>query len=315
MSPPPSRDILAAYQRSGVSWQAVDREAVREAIDIAIAAGVVFTERLAIMDLHYWIDRQSVRPYRYYAPRWKWGPKRVYNLFRRVGVFGAREHEGAGREHEGASGEQDEAKNARNQRAKEQKGAEREHKGASGEQYTSSSSLSPSGEEKKNPSDDAGADAPKRRRRPREKVQPPLTDDDRRLADALYRRIRDNDPGAKPPNLDTWAEEIGRLHRLDGRSYEEIEAIIEWCQRDPFWRSNILSASKLRKQFPTLRMQQQRGRNGSTAAHTGASVNLGGPSQERKSTWEDLADEVDRELDRKRRQRVEADVPSPSSGS
>ena len=49
--------------------------------------------------------------------------------------------------------------------------------------------------------------------------------------------------------------------RLDKRKPERIEAVIRWCQQDPFWQSNILSAETLRKQFDRLelRMQNQNG--------------------------------------------------------
>jgi hypothetical protein len=37
-----------------------------------------------------------------------------------------------------------------------------------------------------------------------------------------------------------------------GGDVAEVERIIDWCQRDSFWRSNVLSPSKLRKQFTQL---------------------------------------------------------------
>lgn len=49
-----------------------------------------------------------------------------------------------------------------------------------------------------------------------------------------------------------WAVDIERLHRLDGQSWEDIEAVVRWCQADDFWQNNILSGSKLRKQWVTL---------------------------------------------------------------
>jgi len=40
--------------------------------------------------------------------------------------------------------------------------------------------------------------------------------------------------------------------RIDGRKANDIKAVIEWCQKDDFWYKNILSCSKLRKQFDQL---------------------------------------------------------------
>ena len=77
-----------------------------------------------------------------------------------------------------------------------------------------------------------------------------------RLATLLAQRMVDNDSKARLPNTDTakhnWQDSIEKLNRIDGRSWQEIEDVINWCQDDDFWKSNILSASKLRKQFPQL---------------------------------------------------------------
>jgi len=76
--------------------------------------------------------------------------------------------------------------------------------------------------------------------------------DEFRHAKLLYDLILGNDPKAKKPNMQNWTNEIDKLHRLDKRSFEEIEAVIRWCQKDDFWHTNILSAGKLRSQFQQL---------------------------------------------------------------
>lgn len=58
-------------------------------------------------------------------------------------------------------------------------------------------------------------------------------------------------------NLDSWANDLRLLHEMDGRSVEDIKAVFIWANRDQFWRTNILSASKLRTQFPKLYAQRQ----------------------------------------------------------
>lgn len=90
------------------------------------------------------------------------------------------------------------------------------------------------------------------------------------LATRLLELILANDPKAKKPKLERWAEDIDKLHRLDKRSYEEIEGVMVWAQNDSFWRSNILSASSLRKQFAKLKLQME-GTNGN-----GKQANIGG---------------------------------------
>lgn len=52
-----------------------------------------------------------------------------------------------------------------------------------------------------------------------------------------------------------WADPIDRLHRIDGRSWPHIQRVLEWSQRHSFWRKNIASGEKLRKQFETLVQQ------------------------------------------------------------
>lgn len=85
-----------------------------------------------------------------------------------------------------------------------------------------------------------------------------------RLASLLYERILTNDPKAKKPKFQEWAHIIDLLIRKDERDPQKIQAVIEWCQQDEFWRSNILSARKLREKFPelSLKMKRKRKRRG-----------------------------------------------------
>ena len=53
-------------------------------------------------------------------------------------------------------------------------------------------------------------------------------------------------------NIEKWAEDINKLFRIDGRTYEQIRFMIKWTQQDQFWSQNILSASKLREKFNDL---------------------------------------------------------------
>jgi len=92
-----------------------------------------------------------------------------------------------------------------------------------------------------------------------------------RLASRLYDRIALNNPKFKKPNFQTWAVHVDRMIRIDNRTPDEIEAVIDWCQQDSFWDSNILSTQKLRKQFDRLwiEMQKKKGLNATspTMAH------------------------------------------------
>lgn len=72
------------------------------------------------------------------------------------------------------------------------------------------------------------------------------------LSKLLYDKILVNNPNHKMPNLQEWAKHIDYMIRIDKRRPVDIVAIIQWCQSDSFWWSNILSTLKLRKQFDTL---------------------------------------------------------------
>lgn len=69
--------------------------------------------------------------------------------------------------------------------------------------------------------------------------------------------IEDN--GSRRPMVsDSWLSDMERLNRIDERSWEQITKAIEWCQADDFWRGNIMSPGKLRKQYDQLRLAAQR---------------------------------------------------------
>jgi len=73
------------------------------------------------------------------------------------------------------------------------------------------------------------------------------------LAEKLSGLIVQNNPKAKiPKKIDSWAEVIDKMTRIDGHEPFEIEKVIVWCQADNFWMSNILSAEKLREKFAQL---------------------------------------------------------------
>lgn len=65
--------------------------------------------------------------------------------------------------------------------------------------------------------------------------------------------------GSKPPSRTQRNRDAVRLMLdRDGRTVEQIENAIRWCQADSFWRSNILSAAKLREKYDQLRLAAQR---------------------------------------------------------
>lgn len=85
----------------------------------------------------------------------------------------------------------------------------------------------------------------------------PIRDDVTRILDLLDEEIVRNGskrPGRTKANIDAARLLIDK----DGRSVDQIERAIRWCQADPFWRSNILSMVKLREKYDQLRLAAQR---------------------------------------------------------
>ena len=80
-----------------------------------------------------------------------------------------------------------------------------------------------------------------------------------RLSELLYSLILKNNPNAKKPNINNWSDHIRLAMECDKRTSLELEAVIRWCQSDPFWLVNILSTKKLREKFDQLWLKMKQG--------------------------------------------------------
>jgi hypothetical protein len=77
------------------------------------------------------------------------------------------------------------------------------------------------------------------------------------LLDLLDERITAN--GGKTPSRTKKNRDAARLILdADGLTVEQVSAAIVWATADEFWRSNILSMSKLREKYEQLRLAAQR---------------------------------------------------------
>lgn len=81
--------------------------------------------------------------------------------------------------------------------------------------------------------------------------------DELKLARFLKVCIKENKPDAefKDSILQGWAADIDKLIRIDKAKVNEIAEVIEWCQKDDFWKTNVLSGASLRKQYLRLSMK------------------------------------------------------------
>ncbi|WP_256243594.1 Replication protein O [Bacillus sp. V3B] len=76
----------------------------------------------------------------------------------------------------------------------------------------------------------------------------------------LLHNIRKNNEAFKEPDLQKWSNDIRLMMDRDNRTKEQIAYLIDWCQQDSFWKSNILSPAKLRKQFDQLVIKAEKGK-------------------------------------------------------
>lgn len=74
------------------------------------------------------------------------------------------------------------------------------------------------------------------------------------LAERLHKWILRNKPDRKIQEnwKERWAEDIDKMHRIDGRNWRQIAGAIDWSQRDDFWHQNILSGANLRKHYDRI---------------------------------------------------------------
>lgn len=99
----------------------------------------------------------------------------------------------------------------------------------------------------------------KERRRERERTPPPP--EATSLAELLAKYLRSYDAKAKiPDDLSSWAWDVNKLLKLDGRTPEEVRMILRWIfkESDGFWIANVRSGATLRKKFETLVAQRKR---------------------------------------------------------
>lgn len=56
----------------------------------------------------------------------------------------------------------------------------------------------------------------------------------------------------KKSNMQKWADDMRKLIELDKVDKHLAKQVMDWVTHDPFWRTNVLSAKKLREKFASL---------------------------------------------------------------
>lgn len=78
------------------------------------------------------------------------------------------------------------------------------------------------------------------------------------LAMYLFSKIKENNPDHKKltdSQKQKWADHIRLMIERDKRTPQQIHNMIDWCQADDFWKTNILSTAKLRKQYDAMKVK------------------------------------------------------------
>jgi hypothetical protein len=80
------------------------------------------------------------------------------------------------------------------------------------------------------------------------------------LCELLGSEIHRHSPKAKPAVSSTaWRDDMRKLLELDGRTVDEIRAVIVHAQRDPFWQSRAARPEKVGQHFDTIAAQMRSG--------------------------------------------------------
>lgn len=88
------------------------------------------------------------------------------------------------------------------------------------------------------------------------------TADDLTAAQWMYRKVLEVIPTAQTPSWYAWANDIRLMRNALNVTHKEICEVFQWANADDFWQDNILSPSKLRKQWSTLKARMNKpGRN------------------------------------------------------
>lgn len=97
--------------------------------------------------------------------------------------------------------------------------------------------------------------------RPDAAIQTPKGDkwgtcDDLKAAEWIFSKVAVVAPTAREPNWPCWSNDIRLMRNALKISHREICELFEWANADHFWQTNVMSPSKLREKWDTLKAQK-----------------------------------------------------------
>jgi phage replication O-like protein O len=110
--------------------------------------------------------------------------------------------------------------------------------------------------------EEAPTPSPKKESKPKKKTEPKAKFDEEntyyKMAIYFHERVSKvaEDAGIahliKRSNMQTWADDMRKLIELDEVDKRLAKEVMDWVTADSFWRTNVLSAKKLREKFMEL---------------------------------------------------------------
>lgn len=61
----------------------------------------------------------------------------------------------------------------------------------------------------------------------------------------------------KKSNMQSWADDMRKLIEIDGVDKHLVKDVMDWVTQDSFWKTNVLSARKLREKFMELAIKMK----------------------------------------------------------
>lgn len=83
-----------------------------------------------------------------------------------------------------------------------------------------------------------------------------FSDSHMKFAKYMHQKILEIMPRAKEPNFEKWAHEVRLAEKALDVSLTDLWNVFIWANADGFWKTNILSPSKLRDKFPQLEVKR-----------------------------------------------------------
>ena len=104
-----------------------------------------------------------------------------------------------------------------------------------------------------------------------------FSDDHMKFAQWFCKSVSQVAPSMKPPNLESWANDIRLLNEIDNRDLSEMAKVFHFANKDSFWQANILSPRKFREKYTELHTQMispsRNGNGGNGTRNTQTTIN------------------------------------------